>query len=322
VIRRILLGLFALLVVLVAGLAVFVALRQNLRFNAPYPPVEASTDSVVVERGRYIVRDLAVCAGCHGDPTQTAAFLRGEDIPLSGGNVFDIPPGKFYVPNITSDPQTGLGKASDAAIARALRYNVGHDGRALLPFMNKQGMADDDLVAVVSYLRSQPPISHMVPAHQYTLLGKVVKATVLANPVGPKSPPPPTAPRGASVENGRYLAEVMADCGSCHTQRDMRTGALIGPPLGGATGFQGDSTGSWSPPNITKGGRLATLDEDAFVARMRAGRAIPHSPMPWQFFQKLDEQDLRAIYRYLVSLPPSTQDVGPPFVKKEPKTKR
>jgi mono/diheme cytochrome c family protein len=319
VIRRVLLGLVILLAVLVATLAIFVATRQHLKFDAPYPPVQASSDSAIVERGHYIVRELAVCAGCHGDPGQSAAFVRGEEIPLSGGNVFDIPPGKFYVPNLTSDRETGLGRVSDAAIARALRYGVGHDGRALLPFMNKQGLADDDLVAVVSYLRSQPPVHHLVPVHQYTLLGKVVKATVLANPVGPKSPPPPTAPRGTTVENGRYLVEVIADCGGCHTQRDMRTGALIGPALGGATEFEGDSTGTWSPPNITKGGTLATLDEDAFLVRMRAGRAIPASPMPWQFFQKMDEQDLRAIYRYLASLPAVTRDVGPAFVRKEKK---
>ena len=238
--------------------------------------------------------------------------------PLSGGRLFDIPPGKFYVPNITSDSETGLGKVSDAAIARALRYNVGHDGRALLPFMTKQGMSDDDLVAVVSYLRSQAPVNHLVPAHQLNLLGRVVKATVLANPAGPKTPPPPTAPHGATVENGRYLVD-MADCGGCHTQQDMRTGAQIGPTLGGSTGFDEDSTGSWSPPNITKGGRLAALNESTFVARFRAGRAYPSSPMPWQFFQRLDEQDLRAIYQYLVTLPPSTQDVGPVFVKKEKK---
>jgi mono/diheme cytochrome c family protein len=136
--------------------------------------------------------------------------------------------------------------------------------------------------------------------------------------VGPKTPPSPTAPHGATPENGRYLV-LVADCGGCHTQKDMKTGAAIGPDLGGATGFEGDSTGTWSPPNITKGGRLAQWNEDQFVARIRAGRAFPKSPMPWQFLQKLDEQDLRAIYRYLASLPPVARDVGPPFVQKEPK---
>ena len=98
----------------------------------------------------------------------------------------------------------------------------------------------------------------------------------------------------------------------------MRTGALIGQPLAGTTDFDSTPERSWSPPNITSGGRLATLSEDQFVARMQAGRAIPHSPMPWQGFQQMSDEDLRAVYRYLMTVPKSTQDVGPPMV---PKTK-
>src|SRR6185436_15944093 len=107
----------------------------------------------------------------------------------------------------TPDAETGLGKVSDKAIARALRYGVGHDGRALLPFMEMQGLSDDDLQAVVSYLRTQAPVRNPVPPHHYTLLGKVVRATVLAKPVGPSAPTPSRAARGASVETGRYLSE-------------------------------------------------------------------------------------------------------------------
>src|SRR5206468_9360252 len=126
--------------------------------------------------------------------------------------------------------ETGIGHFSDGEIARALRYGVGHDGRALLPFMEMQGLSDEDLTAVVSYLRSLPPVRNEVPAHRYGLLGMIVKATVLANPVGPKQTPPRVNPRGATVENGR---------------------------------------------------------------------AIPGSPMPWQAFSQMHEDDLRAIYRYL-----------------------
>ena len=56
--------------------------------------------------------------------------------------------------------------------------------------------------------------------------------------------------------------------------------------------------------------------EDEFVLRMRAGRAIPGSPMPWQGFKDMREEDLRAIYMYLKSLPPVVNDVGPAFVDK------
>jgi mono/diheme cytochrome c family protein len=321
VIRRILLGLLVVIVVLVAAGALYVASRQNLKFDVPYPSVEASADSVVIARGHYVVRTIGVCTNCHGDTAQTAAIKAGADVPLAGGALFDIPPGKFYVRNITPDSATGLGTVPARAIARALRYGVGHDGRALLPFMEMQGLSDEDLVAVVSYLKAQPPVHNLVPAHRYNLLGKIVKATVLANPVGPRETPPKASPRGATVENGRYLVESVALCGGCHTQRNQQTGAFIGPHLGGSTGFEdaADPGHTWSPPNITSDpetGKLGHLTEDEFVARFRAGRLLPGTPMPWQRFMRMEEDDLRAIYRYLETVPAVKRDVGPPVVEK------
>jgi mono/diheme cytochrome c family protein len=274
----------------------------------------------VIARGHYVVRELASCSGCHGDPEQAKHLHAGEEVALSGGFSFNIPPGRFYPRNITPDAETGIGRFTDGQIARALRYGVGHDGRALLPFMEMQGLSDEDLAAVVSYLRSQPPVHHVVPWHQYNVLGMIVKATVLANPVGPKSTPLKTNPHGATVENGRYLVESVANCWACHTQRDFKTGALVGPHLGGSSmPDDNDPKRTWAPPNLTSDpttGRLAKFTEDEFVARMRAGRAIAGSPMPWQGFQKLDEDDLRAIYRYLKTVPPVVHETGPAFVDK------
>jgi mono/diheme cytochrome c family protein len=318
--KRVLTGLLILIVLMVAGFSIYVASRQHLTFDAPMPAVAASTDSAVVARGRYVVRNLATCPVCHGDPKQYQRTLAGETVPLSGGFEFSIPPGKFYPRNITPDAETGIGRFPDGAIARALRYGVGHDGRALLPFMEMQGLSDEDLVAVVSYLRSQPPVRNVVPAHQYTVLGMIVKATILANPVGPKDTPPKLNPHGPTVENGRYLVESVANCWTCHTQRDYKTGQLVGAHLGGST--MPDDTNpkrTWAPPNLTTEpttGRLARFTEDQFVARMRAGRVIPGSPMPWQGFKNLDEDDLRAIYRYLKTVTPVVHDTGPAFVDK------
>jgi mono/diheme cytochrome c family protein len=316
VLRKILLVLVGLVVLVVAACALFVASRQNLKFDRPYPPVTSSTDTSVIARGHYVVRSVVNCAQCHGDTTQRAAALAGADVPLSGGYNWVIPPGTFYARNITPDSGTGIGRFSDGAIARALRHGVGSDGRALLPFMELQGLSDEDLVAVVSYLRSQPPVHNLVPAHRYNLLGKVVKATVLANPVGPNQPPPKASPRGATVENGRYLVESVGLCWACHTQRDEKTGELTGPRFGGATDFKesSDPKRVWAPPNITSDpttGRLGRMSEDQFVARFRAGRVLPGSPMPWQGFQRMSEEDLRAMYLYLKTVPPVTRDVGP-----------
>jgi mono/diheme cytochrome c family protein len=318
--RKILNGLVIVLVLGGAGFAVFVASRQHLKFDAPMPAVAASTDTAVVARGHYVVRTLASCPMCHGDPKLYDRMRAGEEVPLSGGFAFDIPPGKFYPKNITPDPETGIGTFTDGEVARALRYGVGHDGRALLPFMEMQGLSDEDLVAVVSYLRSQPAVHHVVPAHQVNVLGMVVKATVLSQPVGPKGTPPKTTPHGTTVENGRYLVEAVSNCWQCHTQRDNRTGAMVGPHLGGATMVDDfNPKRTWAPPNLTSDpttGRLARLTEDQFVARVRAGRVIPGSPMPWQQFQNMREDDLRAIYRYLKTVPPVVHETGAPFVDK------
>jgi mono/diheme cytochrome c family protein len=318
--RTVLNWLVVLMVVVGAGGAVFVASRQNLKFDAPLPTVAASADSAVIARGHYVVRELASCPICHGDPKQFERTAAGEEVPLSGGFVFDIPPGKFYPRNITPDNETGIGAFSDGQVARALRYGVGHDGRALLPFMEMQGLSDEDLVAVVSYLRSQPAVHHPVPAHQVNLLGMIVKATVLAHPVGPKSTPLKTNPHGATVDNGRYIVESVSNCWACHTQRNPNTGEMVGAHLaGGSMVDDFNPKRSWNAPNLTSDpatGRLAKFTEDQFVARMRAGRAIPGSPMPWQGFQKLDEDDLRAIYRYLKTVPPVVHDMGAPFTDK------
>jgi len=294
-------------------------MRQNLKFDAPYPAAAASADPAVIERGRYVVRVLASCGTCHGDPAKAEANATGEEIPLSGGFAWNIPPGQIFARNITPDAETGIGAFSDGEVARALRHGVGRDGRALLPFMEMQGLSDEDLSAVVSYLRTEPAVRNAVPAHRFTMLGAIVKATMLANPIGPKATPPATSPRGATEENGRYLAESVANCWACHTQRDMRTGQLTGPRFGGTIAIPDEHNPkrAWSAPNLTsdpKTGRLGTLTEDAFVARFRMGRLIPGSPMPWLNFGKMSDDDLRAIYRYLKALPPVERDTGPPFV--------
>ena len=320
--RRILLGLALLVVLVVGAFAVYVASRQHLRFNAvPEPQIAASADTAIVARGHYVVRVVGNCAACHAATGQRTAYENGADVPLSGGFTFNIPPGEFHVRNITPDPETGIGRFSDGAIARALRFGVGHDGRALLPFMEMQGLSDEDLTAVISYLRSQPPVRNPIPDHHYNVLGMVVRATVLANPVGPKSPPPHLSPRGATIENGRYLAGSVANCWACHTSRNPNTGELTGPLYGGAKEFADDfnPNRTWNPPNLTpdpKTGRSAIFSEDQFVARFRAGRVIPDSPMPWQAFRLMTDDDLRAIYRFLRTLPPVENDVGPPFVTK------
>ena len=84
--RKILLAAAGLILIALAGLAVYVASRQHLTFDLPFPPITASSDSVTIARGRYLVRDVVDCTGCHGDPAQRAAIMAGQEVPLRLGH--------------------------------------------------------------------------------------------------------------------------------------------------------------------------------------------------------------------------------------------
>src|SRR4029450_867266 len=170
--------LAALVVMVGSAIAVYVFRTWDRKWDAPLPDIHASTDPDVIRRGEYLVRGPAHCAECHTPKDQ---FREGADSsrypPLSGGRAFAADPlGVIYSENLTPDPETGIGRYSDAQIARMLRWSVRPDGKAsvqlLMPFAN---LSDGDLTAIISYLRAQPAVRNAVPANQFTLIGKVVK---------------------------------------------------------------------------------------------------------------------------------------------------
>ena len=304
------------LLLLIVGLFVTVQLRWRRTFDEPLPDIHASTDSAVIATGRYLAFGPAHCAYCHTTVETGPALDRGEQPPLSGGFVFNIPPGTFRTPNLTPDQETGIGGMSDGQVARMLRYGVRRDGRAAIPFMNYHLLSDADIRALISFLRSQPAVSHRVPQHDVNLMGKAVMAFVI-KPIGPSSTPPAESPpAGTSVERGAYLVTAVAECADCHTERSMVDGHFTGARLAGGSPFEADGNPDLLvvPPNLTpepRTGRIASWTEDQFVARFRKGRLIPGSPMPWNAFARMTDDDLRAIYRYLRTVTPVEHDPGP-----------
>jgi mono/diheme cytochrome c family protein len=295
-IRKILLGIGAAIVLVVVVVLVTINVRWDRQFEAPYPQLVASTDPAVVARGRYLAYGPAHCAACHAQPGNPTS-------PLSGGRTFVIPPGTIRVPNLTPDSATGIGRFSDGAIARMLRYGVRHDGRSAIPFMEFQAMSDADIVALLSFLRSQPAMRNEVPDHDFTLLGKAVMSFAI-EPIGPSAPPPAESPPPSpTVERGAYLVHAISNCAGCHTERSMQTGAFTGRRLAGGTPMETETDKPIPvvPPNLTadSNGRASLWTEDEFVARFREGERIPGSPMPWVAFGRMSDDDLRAIYRYL-----------------------
>jgi len=312
---KILGGLAILAVVLVASGFIYIQSTWERDYSTvPLPPITATTDSAVIARGEYVVHALAHCSACHALAGNPEANF---DTPLSGGYVWDIPLfGTFAAANITSDAETGIGRLSDGEIARAIRHNVGADGR-FLPFMRFSvgPMSDEDLTAVVSWLRAQPAVSKAVPRDEWGILAKA-----LASRLAPRTdaPPPHIAGGVVSVERGKYLAEGPAACALCHTPTDQMTFATTGPVMSGngVAEPDGEEAGfEFVSPNLTfdpTTGHIAAWTEDQFVARMRQGRVYKGSKMPWENFTKMSEEDARSVYRYLRSLPPAVNNVGPP----------
>jgi mono/diheme cytochrome c family protein len=282
--------------------------------QTPMPMLRASTDSAVIAHGRYLAYGAAFCANCHTTVDKAPAIDAGAELPLSGGRVWDIPPGVVRSPNLTPDSATGIGRYTDAQLVRAIRYGVRHDGRAMLPFMAFQNMSDEDIVALISFLRAQPPVRNPVPDHDPTMLGKAVLAFVI-KPKGPDGTPAQRSPVGPSVERGKYLAESVSDCAGCHTQRNQMDGSFTGPRFAGGGVFEAEEKPGYVfvTPNLTPDsttGRIARWTEDEFVARFRTGRTIKESPMPWGPLRKMSDEDLRSIYRYLRTLPPVRNATG------------
>jgi len=297
-IRKILKWTGITLVALVAIVVATVAARWDRTFDVPTPELKSSSDPTVIARGRYLAFGPAHCSDCHAGLESRAVLAQGGTPPLSGGMVFDIPPGVIRVPNITPDRATGIGKFTDGQIARMIRYGVRHDGRAALPFMEFNNMNDSDIVAVLSFLRSQAPASHAVEPTNLNWMGKAVTAFMLE----------PLTPAATPVANrGEYIVDALANCAGCHTQRSMVSGAFTGPRLRGGIPMESSVNAAikLTPPDLTgnPGGRTAMWTEDEFVARFHAGERIPGSPMPWQAFGRMSEEDVRSIYRYLKSVP-------------------
>ena len=271
--------------------------------NIPLPAQPATLMGDPVQRGEYIVRNAAVCGGCHA-----AEGHKNVDGPLSGGDEFkNWRIGTVRASNLTPDPETGLGNWSDAEIVRALRNGVRKDGRLLAPVMPYEWlheMSDDDAFAVAQYLKSLPPVRNEVtqnPSFAFKL-GKVFLHPLRDMAVATPSP-------GDPVKYGQYLTQHVGLCADCHTQRvglmqkpdkSRLFGGMKNPPKGFPV----------EPPNITpdpeKG--IGKWTEADFVRAIRTGMTPDgeklHPFMPWPELKRMTDEDLHAMYAYLRTVPP------------------
>lgn len=278
--------------------------------SVPLPTLgssEVGDRAGLTERGTYIVRNAAVCGHCHAaDP------LRNPDGPLSGGFEFENwRLGTRRAANLTPD-STGLGAWSEEEIVRAMRSGEGRDDHVLAPVMPYawfHAMSDRDALAIALYLKSQPPVRNVVE-NDPNLVYEAAKVFFLG-PVEEDSKVP-VPERQPTAEYGRYLANHVALCGDCHTPRG---GLTAGPHMDHL--FEGDDDSSFpaNPANLTPDPEtgIGEWSESDFIRTLRTGVEPSgdslHAFMPWRQLGRMTDDDLKAIYRYLMTLDPVRHEI-------------
>jgi mono/diheme cytochrome c family protein len=263
---------------------------------------EGGTD--LVERGQYIFSSSGGCA-CHSPPKGT---------PYAGGREFPLPLAKVYSTNLTADKETGLGNWTDQQIRDAVTKGIRPDGERLLPIMPYEaysGMAEEDLKALIVYLRTLKPVRKPTPqlktwAPFYRPLATGVWSKVFAKTfVAPAKAPQ------AGIERGRYLVEHVSVCGDCHTPRNLLgvpkrklylAGAKKGEgPLGAEvpniTPDKETGIGEWKREDIAEVLLTGTMPDFDNVQGLMA-EVIEAG------FKNMKKEDALAIADYLKSIPP------------------
>ncbi|MGA2194300.1 MAG: cytochrome c [Bryobacteraceae bacterium] len=330
--KRVLLVLGSLLlaVIVLSGTAIaWLFLRKPAM--APAASIKVSMTPERVARGKYLFIGVADCGGCHSQ--RDFSRVGGPDVESGRGrgNVLSDfmkgLPGQVVAPNITPDPETGIGTWTDGEKIRAIREGVDKDGRALFPMMPYQSyrrFSDDDVQALVAFLDSLPGVHNRLPRTRL-----IFPVSVLI-----KSAPQP-AGNVAPVDHsdrekfGEYLVAV-GGCAECHTPVDDKNNPLPGRLLAGGTVFDTPFgkvvTANITPDTDTGIGKWSEefFQKKFYEYREYATNGPPPLPgpqsftlMPWLGFSQKEPEELSAIYAYLRTLPAvhNPVDTHPGFPK-------
>jgi mono/diheme cytochrome c family protein len=265
---------------------------------------QAQTEKELVAKGQYIFAVAGGCA-CHSVPKET---------PNAGGRAFPIPFGTVYSTNITQDKETGLGNWTDQQIYDAMVKGIRPDGSRILPVMPYEGysgMAQEDIKALVAYLRTLKPVKKTTPPLKvWAPFARSLGTPLYLKVFGRFSNPPAQAPK-SGIERGRYLVEHVSLCVDCHTPRNSigvpnRSLYLAGAskkigPLGQAvpniTPDKETGIGDWKREDIVEVLLTGTKPDLDNIQGLMA-EVIEHG------YKSMTKEDALAIADYLKSVPP------------------
>jgi len=255
----------------------------------------------LVRRGEYLTR-AGDCIACHTSDTGR---------PFAGGRAISTPFGTIYTPNITPDPDTGIGRWTDADFMRAMHEGIGKDGQRLypaFPYVEYTRVTDQDVQAIRAYLNTVVPVRYTPPSNDlrfpFNQRWLMIFWNLLNFDEGRFVPDPK---QSAEWNRGAYLVEGLAHCEECHTPRNFTQGLKTGERLSGAiqagwhayniTPHKTSGIGGWSDQEVAS--YLSTG-----IAQGRASAAGPMADVVSNSTQYLNREDLRSIAIYLRALKP------------------
>lgn len=283
----------------------------------PAPDIKISSSPEMIERGRYLANSFAVCMDCHSK--RDFSKFAGPLVPGTegmGGEDFGEEAGYVPAKNITSDKETGIGNWTDGEIFRAVTMGVDKNGEPLgpmMPYMYYRNMDENDVKSIIAYIKTLAPIKNKVEDHKFNFPVNLIFRTL---PTEPQFKNIPSADK--KTELGEYYAGA---CKVCHSP--MEKGEFIKEKfLSGGVEFPGPKGGKVRSANITpdKETGIGNWTKDQFIKKFKSytlpeSQNIPvkdgefNSIMPWTFFGQASEEDLGAVYDYIMTQKPVSNKV-------------
>lgn len=272
------------LMTLVAALAAIVLTMGLYRLrnqdDHPIREIEVEASAAALDRGEHLAK---ACAGCHSDTRKPPLSGDGENNFLEGIGV-------LHPPNLT--PGGVLKDRSPGRIARAIREGIGIDGRPLIimPSHFFHSMSDEDVAAIIAYLRTEPEIDDEVPEREIGPMGTLFIGAgmfplAVQEPIDDEIESPDA---DDEEELGEYTATIMA-CAECHGAEFEGISGGDGPQGPALTVFADDWTDEEWRDTIRKG-----VDP--------TGNELDPDDMPWEEYSAaLSDDELDAIKTYIAT---------------------
>ena len=273
---------------------------------------DASIAASMIARGKYLA-DAGDCVSCHTRPGGP---------PFAGGVPFSTPAGTLYSSNITSDPETGIGKWKGEDLRRAMHEGVGADGHRLypaFPYTSFTKVSDEDVDSIYAFLRTIAPVHYSPPVNDF-LFRQRWGLFVWNDLFFTSGRFQEDHARSQEWNRGAYLVEGPGHCGACHSPRNLLLAEVAAQAYAGGS-FQekvaDDKFRRWSAVNLTQSpdglGAWSLTDIAKYLktgVSSRAGSFGPMNDVIVNSLRYLTAEDIHAIAVYLKSLPPRSSGVA------------